>query len=93
MVPHGSAAASHLWLIASCPWRGHWTCPHTAAHRRAQPPSGRPSPSPASGGILLPRLFFALQEIKGSEYKHPHLPSKHIQPNMRGIFIVEGSDL
>lgn len=29
-----------------------------AASRRAQLPSGRPSPSPVFGGILPPRLFF-----------------------------------
>lgn len=57
-VPWGSAAASHLRLIASCPRRGHRTGTRTIANRHAQPPSGRPSPSSVSGGILLQRPFF-----------------------------------
>lgn len=30
---------------------------------------------------------------RSKENKHLHLSSAHIQPNMHGIFIVEGSDL
>lgn len=29
----GAPRASHLWLIPLCPWRGHRTCPHSAAPR------------------------------------------------------------
>lgn len=83
--------SSQLWLIPPCPpRRAHRSCPHSAVPRL---------PSALRETRTLSRLqcyssakTFLLCE-RSKENKHLHLPSEHIQPNMHGIFIVEGSDL
>lgn len=97
--PAGRAGRSLGWCSQSLTPLAHPAAPvarpsdlpSLCSPKAAQRPLGDPHPLPSPVLFFCQNCFSLCERSKGN--KHLLLPSEHIQPNMRGIFIVEGSDL